>query len=183
MRRDEKLVKLLLDHGADPNARLRTWTPLRRTSVDLHFEPELVGATPFWMAARFFAPNIMRLLVKAGADPMFVHNSDRVVEGRNGVAFEHHKESTTALMAAAGQGGGGAPWTELKRSEREGFALEAVKISVELGIDVNAKNSDGRTALDSAKVLKFDSVVAFLTEKGAKPGVPVAATTRPSIGK
>jgi ankyrin repeat protein len=53
---------------------------------------------------------------------------------------------------------------------------------VELGIDVNAKNIDGRTALDSAKVLKWDSVVAFLTEKGAKPGAPGAAA-RPSIGK
>ena len=182
MRRDEGLVKLLLDHGADANVPLRTWTPLRRTSVDLHFEPELVGATPFWMAARFAAPNIMRLLAKHGADPLFVHHSDRVVEGRNGVAFEHRKESTTALMAAAGQGGGGAPWTELKRSQREGLALEAVKIAVELGVDVNAKNTDGRTALDSAKVLKWDSVVAFLTEKGAKPG-SAAVTARPYIGK
>ncbi len=69
-----------------------------------------------------------------------------------------------------------------QRSEREGLALEAVKIAAELGIDVNARNIDGRTALDSAKVLKWDSVVAFLTEKGAKPGVP-GATTRPSIGK
>jgi ankyrin repeat protein len=182
MRRDEKLVKLLLDHGANANAPLRTWTPLRRTSADWHFEPELIGATPFWMAARFTAPGIMKLLVGHGADPLFVHNSDRVVEGRNGVAFEHHKESTTAVMAAAGQGGGGAPWTDVPRREREGLALEAVKLAVSLGVDVNAKNTDGRTALDSAKVLRFESVVAFLTEKGAKPGTG-GGTGRPSIGK
>jgi ankyrin repeat protein len=41
---------------------------------------------------------------------------------------------------------------------------------VELGIDVNAVNTDGRTALDAAKILKFDSVMAYLTEKGAKAG-------------
>jgi len=39
---------------------------------------------------------------------------------------------------------------------------------VELGIDVNAANTDGRTALDGAKNLKFESVIAYLTDKGAK---------------
>jgi len=35
---------------------------------------------------------------------------------------------------------------------------------------VNAANTDGRTALDGAKALKFESVVAYLVEKGAKAG-------------
>src|SRR6266850_1265982 len=69
MRRDEKTVSALLARGADPNAPLRTWTPTRRHSDDFHFDPELVGATPFWLAARFSQPGIMRLLVKRGADP------------------------------------------------------------------------------------------------------------------
>ncbi len=171
MRRDEKLVKILLDHGADANAPVRAWTPMRRSSRDFNFEPELVGATPFWLAARFTEPEVMRLLVKHGADPLFVHRSDRLVEGR-GVPWEHRSEATTAVMAAAGMGGGGRPWTEIERDQREALALEAVKVAVELGVDVNAANTDGRTALDSAKTLKFDSVVAFLMEKGAKPGTP-----------
>src|SRR5262249_30664713 len=150
MRRDEKLVNVLLEHGADGNAQLKTWTPTRRTSKDFNFEPELVGATPFWMAARFAEPNIMRALVKHGANPLFVHKSDKVIEGRSGNPFDHRIESTTALMAAAGMGGGGASWTDVDRSQREALALEAIKICVELGIDVNAANTDGRTALDSA---------------------------------
>src|SRR5439155_11860728 len=108
MRRDEKLVSILLDHGADPNAPLKTWTPARRASRDFNFEPELVGATPFWLAARFAEPNVMRLLVKHGADPLFVHHSDKVVDGRGGQAYEHRTQVTTALMAAAGMGGGAA---------------------------------------------------------------------------
>jgi ankyrin repeat protein len=170
MRRDEKMVTLLLDHGANANAPLRTWTPTRRTSKDYNFDPELVGATPFWLAARFTEPNVMRQLLKHGADPLFVHRSDKVVEGRSGTAFEHRKEATTALLAATGFGGGGTPWADVERAQREPLALEAVKIAVESGIDINATTADGRTALDGARTLRFESVVQFLTGKGAKAG-------------
>ena len=167
MRRDEKIVGSLLEHGARPNEALQTWTPTRRTSRDFNFDPELVGATPFWLASRFAEPNIMRLLLKYGADPMFIHHSDKVVEGKGGKAWDHRTEVVTALMAATGMGGG-SPWVEIDRSQREALTLEAVKLTVELGIDVNAANTDGRTALDGAKNLKFESVIAYLTDKGAK---------------
>src|SRR5439155_12449532 len=125
MRRDEEMVSALLAHGADPNAPPRAWTPTRRSSHDFHFDPALVGATPFWLAARFTEPNVMRLLVKHGADPLFVHRSDKVVDGRGGQAYEHRTQVTTALMAAAGMGGGAA-WVQPERAEREALALEAV---------------------------------------------------------
>jgi len=169
MRRDEKMVGALLAHGADSNAPVRTWTPTRRSSHDFNFAPELVGATPFWLAARFSEPGVMRRLLKHGADPLFVHHGDRVVEGRGGAGFVHRTEATTALMAATGMGGGTA-WVQPVRGEREALTLEAVTLAAELGVDVNAANNDGRTALDAAKALKYDSVVKFLVEKGARPG-------------
>jgi ankyrin repeat protein len=169
MRRDERMVGALLAHGADSNAPVRMWTPTRRSSHDFNFAPELVGATPFWLAARFSEPGVMRLLVKHGADPLFVHHGDRVVEARGGDGFEHRTEATTALMAATGMGGGTA-WVPLERGEREALTLEAVKLAAELGVDVNAANTDGRTALDAAKALRYDSVVKFLVEKDARPG-------------
>src|SRR5207244_7250151 len=66
MRRDDKMVDALLAHGADVNAPVKTWTPTRRSSHDFNFEPELIGATPFWLAARFIEPNVMRLPLKSG---------------------------------------------------------------------------------------------------------------------
>jgi len=45
---------------------------------------------------------------------------------------------------------------------------------VEQGVDINLANTDGRTALDAAKALRYQSVVDFLTEKGARPGTPGA---------
>jgi ankyrin len=163
MRRDEKMVTALLASGADPNIPLRTWTPTRRSSHDFHFDPALVGATPFWLAARFSQPDVMRLLAKRGADPLFVQRSDFVA----GEGFKHRAEVTTAVMAATGMGGGAA-WVQPARSEREALTLEAVKLGVELGVDVNAANVDGRTALAAAKALRYSSVVKFLVDHGAR---------------
>ena len=166
MRRDEKMSSALLAHGADANTPLRTWTPTRRSSDDFNFAPELVGATPFWLAARFSEPGVMRLLVKHGADPLFVHHGEHRVEGR-GEVFPLKPDVTTALMAAM-QMGGGMAWVQTEPGEREALALETAKLAVELGVNINATNSDGRTALDAAKTLKYDSVVKFLVEEGAK---------------
>ncbi|HEV3332919.1 MAG TPA: ankyrin repeat domain-containing protein [Bryobacteraceae bacterium] len=168
MHRDEKMVAALLDHGANPNAPLRTWTPTRRSSHDFNFSPALVGATPFWLAARFTQPGVMRLLAKHGADPHFVLRSDYIAESR----LQHRKEATTALMAAMGTGGG-TPWVQTARGQREALTLETAKLAVELGVDVNAANTDGRTALDAAKTLGFQTVVQFLVDKGARSDKPV----------
>ncbi len=43
MRRDERIVKALLDHGAYPSDQLRTWTPTRRSSDDWNFDVSLIG--------------------------------------------------------------------------------------------------------------------------------------------
>jgi hypothetical protein len=76
-------------------------------------------------------------------------------------------------MAATGLGGGGAAWVQPAGGEREDLTLEAVKLVAELGVDLDAANTDGRTALDAAKDLRYGTVVKFLVEKGAKSGRPV----------
>src|SRR5262249_55157071 len=134
-----------------------------------HFSPELVGASPLWLAARFGGPEIMRLLLERGADPLFVHHGDHVVEGRGGTGFQHRKDATTTLMAAVGMGGGEA-WMAPDRSEPEALALAAGKLAADRGVDVNVANTDGRTALDAARALKYQSVVDSLVEKGARSG-------------
>jgi hypothetical protein len=85
---------------------------------DFHFEPALVGATPFWLAARFSKPGIIRLLVNHGADPLFVHHSNEVAESKG---FKPKTEVTTALMAATGMGGGTA-WVQSASGDLEAAA-------------------------------------------------------------
>lgn len=165
MSRDEGLVRTLLARGADPNARLETWTPHRRSSRDRFLHPSLVGATPFWIAARFSQPGVMRLLAEHGADPRFVHHADYVGSaGAFGAA--RRVESTTALMAAVGMGGPRRmrAFVPLDPAELGPSALESVELAVELGADVDATDLEGRSALDAAG---FPSIVEFLSTHGA----------------
>ncbi len=180
MRRDERMVTALLAHKADPNAPVRFWTPTRRSSRDFNFNPELVGATPYWLAARVIAPGIMRLLVQHGANPRVVHHAD--YHGADPV--EERSQTTTPLMAALGMGGGAA-WVQPERSQREILTLEAATLAVEHGVDLNVANDDGRTALDAARTLRFESVAALLSEKGAMPGKPSGkpSSRRPGVAK
>ena len=151
LRRDEKMATALLAKGANPNTPLTTWTPTRRSSKDLRFDPALVGATPYWLAARFLQPGVMRLLAAKGADPKFVHHSHTVTNG----LFDKRTQSTTALQAAVGKGGGGASWQEPARAEREALTLETVKAAIEFGVDRGG-------ALDAAKAQGYATVIDFL---------------------
>jgi len=165
MRRDEKIVTALLGHGADPNMLVKTWTPTRRSSTDWNFPPQFIGASPYWLAARFTQPSVMRALVESGANPRFVQHADFYPDGPP----EHRVETITPLMAATGLGGGRA-WVAPDRSQREALMLETVKLVMEVDVDVNVAAADGRTALDAAQALKYQSVIDFLVGKGAKPG-------------
>jgi ankyrin repeat protein len=152
LRRDEGVVRALLDHGANPNARLTNWTPTRRASADWSIHPSLVGATPFWLAARLSQPDMMRLLADRGADPLFVHRV-RYVTTVGAFGTEERNEATTALMAAAGMGGprsvGG--FVDPDPSVLGELRLEAVRLAVELGSDPAAVDSEGRTAAEAAR--------------------------------
>lgn len=105
------------------------------------------------------------MLLKHGADPRVVHRGHYHAEE----PIEPRSHVTTTVMAATGMGGG-APWGQPDRTQREALMLEAVAIAVEQGVDVNAANTDGRTALDAARALKFERVATFLLEHGARAG-------------
>ena len=72
--------------------------------------------------------------------------------------FDKRVEVSTVLMAATGIGDG-TPWVQPARGERESLMLEAVQIALRPEVDINAKGTDGRTALDAANALRYESVV------------------------
>jgi ankyrin repeat protein len=182
LRRNEEAVRILLAHGADPNLRLKVETPVHRSSHDFFFDGPFVGATPFWLAARFGQPNVMRLLLEKGADPKFVNHVEFWGEGYRNTGFPRTVEgNTTALMAAVGMpsGSGFAFRQPGDRVEQEALALEAAKIAVESGVDINVANARGRTALDGARSQRYNSIARYLESVGAKSGTPPAPAGGP----
>ena len=190
------LAQALLDHGANPNARVQ-WKEIRfdRDGGVVKAPPNIsigrsyvsfVGATPFYIAARGADVALMRMLADYGADP-------RLPTVQN----------VTPLMAAAGLGfwDGESPGPESGVPESQ--ALEAVKLAWELGNDVKARTDfgdmriegdptvllrrhplnlgafpdtalgdmrwGGSTALHGAAIRGANSIVSFLVEKGADP--------------
>ena len=191
LHKDAALVRALLDHGADPEARVQASTPIRRDAVDFYLHPSYVGATPFWLAARFNAPDIMRLLLDHGADPLFVHYPT-YWPGSLSIRDERvqvQEGATSALMAAAGLGGRdplvavdrldriaeSAPVRSTRREPdrvaRERTMLEALAIAAEQGIDVDMANAAGNTALHAAARGGYDRVVEYLAARGARVDV------------
>lgn len=119
----------------------------------------MVGATPFLLAAATYDTSTMRTLVAGGADPLLATNTN-----------------TTPLMMAAGLAEGLGSWVQAslpqpRTEEYDRRALEAVKLTVELGADVNAANDIGLTALHGAAYVGSDRVIQFLVDKGAKVNV------------
>jgi len=102
-------VKVLLAHGADPNARLNQKKPSVRTLDEI----ELQGATPLALAAEVNSLDAIKALVEGGADPRHCHR-----EG-----------ATTPLMLAAGAG------TDVQRRrspEERALAVETARFLVDM---------------------------------------------------
>jgi ankyrin repeat protein len=156
-------VKNLLAHGASPNARL-----IKDLSKgDLNATP--VGATPFFLAAANRNVPVMRLLAASGADPLLPTAETLFLNAQNGFRLQV-VANTTPLIAAAGADRVRNNYPEFTEDEEKN-AIEAVKLALELGADINAVNDYGQTALHLAAYLKADKLVQFLVEKGAKTEV------------
>ncbi len=173
LRGDGSLVETLLKRGADPNTRLETGTPIRRSSQDWALNPSLASATPFWLAAYYRDPAIMRDLVAAGADPRLTTlELWRPVFARAGGVGPPHIAGgfATPLMAAVrgtSNGGRNVNQTSQRNPDaEERNALDTVRVAVEFGADPNATDEQGETALHSAASRNFTTIVRLLSELG-----------------
>jgi ankyrin repeat protein len=136
-----QLARKLLEHGANPNTRVE-WNEPRfgkeggtaRNPPNIRLGRHLLtynGATPFYVAAKNGDVELMRLLLSFKADPAI------------GTKF-----GVTPLMVAAGldtwEGETPGPYTGTTEAER----LEAVKLAVSLGNDVNARTNFGEYPME-----------------------------------
>jgi ankyrin repeat protein len=143
------VVAKLLAKNANVNAQLKQQQPYR-TKLDRGDDTMLTtGTTPLIRAAKAGDVAVMKLLLAKGADPKLAT--------RNGV---------NPLMAAAGLGTKEEDTTGRRKTQAE--AIEAIKLCLTAGIDINAADSRGQTALHGAAFWGLDDVVQFLVDHGAK---------------
>jgi ankyrin repeat protein len=146
-----EFIRLLLDHGAKVNARVLEGAPkshstLTRTIFTMQWFFE-EGATPFVRAAQSGDIVLMKILLERGADPKIP------------TSF-----GDTALTAAAGIG-----WVEGVTHEwSPQQSAEAVKLLLDLGLNPNAANQDGRTPLMASAHKGRTESIQLLVDRGAK---------------
>ena len=140
------LIRKLLASGVDVNHRM-TRNGMRDGQRNRF---NRLGATAFMLAAKVTDVEAMRVLMDAGADPVM-----------------STADGTTALMVAAGLAlwNPGEDGGSLEGQEDE--VLEAVRILVEAGNDVNAANYRGETALHGVAFRGADNVLDYLIAQGA----------------
>jgi uncharacterized protein len=140
-----EFIKLLLDKGADVNARLKDSTETRTVFTNQWLDEN--GATAFLRASQSGDLALMKLLLARGADPKIATTL-----------------SVTALQVAAGIG-----WVEgitYEWSPKD--TLEAVRMLLDLGLDPNQQADTGRVALHGAAHKGATEVVQLLVDRGAR---------------
>ena len=138
------LMKVLLEDGADPNA--RTTKKLWFRSFGDHSWVDTAGATAFWRAASSTDIAAMKLLVAHGANP------DLPTSG-----------GTTPLEAACGIGWG----YHYSMNSPDYTWMDGVKYLVQLGADVNAVDARGYTPLHGAAYIGNNELIQYLVDHGA----------------
>jgi ankyrin repeat protein len=140
-----EFIKLLIDKGANVNHRVKDSSETRTVFTNQWLDEN--GATAFLRASQSGDVELMKLLLERGADPKI-----NTVLG------------VTPLHVAAGVG-----WVEGITYEWSPKAtFEAVKMLIELGLDVNAQADTGRVALHGAAHKGRADVIQILADNGAK---------------
>jgi ankyrin repeat protein len=146
------MIRELVEHGADVDARTREVPPSRRWLYSLGDVSwvDFTGQTPFLRAALSGDVATMRLLLTHGADPNLTTQA-----------------GTTPLMAASG-----VNWVVAQTyTESPQSLLDAIQLCLDHGADVNAANSMGLTALLGAANRGANDIIRLLVANGARVDV------------
>jgi ankyrin repeat protein len=137
------MLKMLIEHGAPIDGGFKARLPQRAI---MEGGGPAIGS-PLYRAAKSTDLIAMRFLIEHGANPKY--------------SSQNH---TTVLMAASGAGFNKETGTGGAQKD----AIEAIKLLMSLGVDVNATNDLGLTAMHYAAQKGADKVIEFLAENGAK---------------
>jgi len=159
-----EVVKAALAKGADVNATLKAGLPNWVAQGGAHNPILREGATTFLRASMSGDLVVMNLLLQAGADPKLATVGEKLKPYSEGGPDRENFGETTALQAAAGVG-----WRDEVSRGRDQDAIEAIKLLIARGADINAANGGGNTPLHGAAMRGSPAIVEFLLKAGADP--------------
>lgn len=143
------LIKSLIVHGADVNMQLKTQQPYR-SKVDRGDDTMLTtGTTPLLRAAKAGDVTVISLLLEKGADAKLTT--------RNGI---------NPVMAAAGLGTNESDGVGRKKTQKE--AVDSIALLLKAGVDINAIDNRGESAVFGAAQKGWDDIVQYLADHGAR---------------
>jgi ankyrin repeat protein len=141
------IVTKLVKAGADVDLPLRQRVPYR-TKIDRGADGILgAGTTPLLRAAKTGDAKVVKLLLEHGANPL-------AAVGRG----------VTGILLAANVGTSESDRTG--RRKTEAGAIETIRLLMKAGADINAADSQGRTAAHGAALWGLTEVIRFLHENG-----------------
>jgi ankyrin repeat protein len=144
-----KMIEILLDAGANPNAQLKLFPPYRAVGPDRGADMMLtMGATPLLRAAKAADVAAIRLLLAHEADPNLPN-----IQG------------ITPVMAAAGLGSNEIDTRGRFKTQPDQIA--SIDLLVKAGADINAHDNRGQTALHGAALFGYDDVIKDLVAHNA----------------
>ena len=162
LRGDLATTKALLAKGANPNALLTKGSPVRRFGSQWALPTPFTGATPLYVAAAYLEVEIVRTLLAAGANPSIaLPDGMTPLLAAAGIAVE--KEARPSDLARWNIVDNDTP--QVPRDERE--VLDATRLLLDAGADVNQSNETGDTALHAAAGTGLLSLIQLLADRGA----------------
>lgn len=177
-----ELMEALLKGGADPNVRVTRniwYMQYARNELGV----DVAGSTAFWRAAYAQDVDAMRLLVEHGADASIptakpapggyasqpVHTPDGSPDPSGLPPVSTGGPGIYPIHAAAGVGYGQGSAGYVHRGVPNGWLAAIQYLVGELGADVNARDSDGYTAMHHAAARGDNDVIRYLLEHGGDP--------------
>jgi ankyrin len=149
-----RLVKALLTHNAEVNARMTKRQPQFATGY-----VDAIGATPLLLAASVQDVEMMRILLAAGADPKITTAT-----------------KASAIMAATGLNHGIG-----ESLESEAQATEAVHLLLSLGVDAKGETTFGENALFGPAYRGWNTLLGQLIDLGVNVNAVSKAGVTPYL--
>lgn len=175
------LAAMLLRKGADPNVQDNSGMTALYAAADMRSPAGMMTRPNPKLTAEIDAAEMVKILLANGANPNLKLSKPIIGRHNNLIGDTSLGDGTTALMRAAKTNdlpvirllldGGADPTLTLKDRTTTAMiatSLDAIKLFVEHGVDVNAFNTSGQTIAHTAAGRGANAIIQYVAEKGAR---------------